>query len=341
MTIAVLPLSTQRTDARRGIAARRIAAWLAARLAAGGASAQYVPWFVTRGDAVAHVVIEGHLPDDAVDDEADAIGAQTVVTGVLARDHEAWHITLQVRSRTHDEVQSIAAQGIDLRAAMLDALARLSTILDVDAEPGHVPQPGTALDAWLADADNAALVERGGLSALSCADDAWTHLRDAIAADPAHGELATLLLARIERWRHEGHHALALAASAGLADVARDPAASWTRHEQLAEALGDEDAREHALRRRVALSPDDAEARLRLGVFLVRRSRSHEALTWLTEAAHDEARRDAAETYLGVALASVGRLSEAVEIWRRVVDEAGDPGIVAIARENLQRAEPG
>ncbi len=341
MTIAVLPLSTQRADARRGIAARRIAAWLAARLAAGGAAARYIPWFVTRGDAVAHVVIEGHLPDDVVDEEADAIGARTVVTGVLARDHEAWRITLQVRSRAHDEVQSVAAQGIDLRAAMLDALARVAAVLDIDAEPGHLPEPGAALDGWMADADNAALVERGGLAALASDDDAWQHLRDAIAADPGHAELASALLARIERWRDEGQTALALAASAGLADVARDAAASWARHEQLADAIGDDEAREHALRRRVALSPDDADARLRLGVFLVRRSRSHEALTWLTEAAHDDARRDAAETYLGVALASVGRLSEAVEIWRRVVDEAGDPGIVAIARENLQRAEPG
>lgn len=338
--LAILPFSTRRTDAAQGLLARQLPARLAARLAAHGVV--HEPWLARRGGRIAHVIVEGGIPHAFARDEAVRLGASAAIVGTFHHDDGRFSVAWE---RVEAESGAVSSRwSWPGESSVPESLVRVwgALVGSIAAEVGAQPPPlyagdDDALRAVLFDADNEALFDDGAPHVLADPSDAWSHLAAAVAADPSWHEPDERLVRRIEAWTDAGRHDEAMRAARARAE-ARDDVPAWLAAARLAERFGATGDLEAALRRLVALEPESGRALLRLGVFYVREGRAKEAVDPLARAARVPGCRDVADTYLGVALASLGEVARAVEMWARVARDGSDPSIVALASRNLERA---
>lgn len=338
--LAILPFSTRRTDAAQGILARQLPARLARVLAPAGVV--HEPWVARQGARAAHVIVEGEVPSAVARDEARRLGADAAIVGSIHFDDGRY-----AASWSRVEVDSGAVTATWTwpgEPTAPESLVQLwaSLVASVASQVG-APLPALydgaddALLAALFDADNMALAPGEEVPLLASDDDAWTHLAAAIGADPTWVEPDEALQRRISQWADADRADLALSAARARAE-AREDSAAWLAVARLAERFDAQGPLETALRRLVDLEPTSGRALLRLGVFLVREGRAREAVPPLRDASRVPDCRDIADTYLGVALASLGEVARAVDMWSRVARDGRDPAIVALATRNLERA---
>lgn len=338
--LAILPFSTHRTDAAQGILARQLPARAAARLAEFGVV--HEPWVARRGGRAAHVIVEGAVPAEVARREAERLGATAAIVGSVHRDDGRF---VARWDRVEASTGAISASWVwPGEASVPESLVRLwgQFLASIAAEVGAPAVPAydgddVAFEAVLFDADNQALLDASGDVPLARSEDAWAHLARAVTADASWSEPDAALKARVAALADAGRDTDAVAAARARAE-ARDDTESWLATARLAEKADARGDLETALRSLVRLEPTSGRALLRLGVFLVREGRASEAVEPLGDAARVPDCRDVADTYLGVALASLGEVARAVEKWTRVVHDGRDPAIVALATRNLERA---
>ena len=337
--IAIFPFQTRRTDAAQGIYARQIPRLVSALVVRAGAEASFRPWFARRGDTVAHVLVEDALPADVVIAESESVGAERALIGrsrISEVETQLGATLVEIPSMRPIREWTYEGDGGSIGDGVRDLTRWL--LSDVGLACPTLPTSSPkALRALLFDMDNDALVAHGGIAALREPRDGFTHLVEALLADPDVVGVRETLQGRRQRWLEAGRASMAVQCAVEVADALGDDAAAWRDVATLSSG-GDARTHELALRRLVAVGDDPAGARLSLGVFLLHGGRADEALAPLREASSDAEQRDAAETYLGVALASIGEVAEAVEYWSRVAREGRDRRIVRIAEENLERA---
>jgi hypothetical protein len=332
----VFPFETRRDSTASGPVARQSATLLADALAHAGHTASVRQWFAYQNQKVAWVLAEGPLPATTVRAELAAAGASLAVIGRVLHNDDGWSMNIAcIEPIQQNVVWSVEAGPSPLHRTFQRVLEACSEAV------GHalvVPVPTqseAALVALCADRDLRAWMEESGTPPSDRADEyrsLLTLLRDDSAEEWATGELQR----RASAWHDAGEFELAIRATTDALDLVPLCEPLWSLALQSAESMPREQV-EYWLRRILSACPDRHETRLRLGVALIRAGRHDEAMTLLHKAAEDESLRDAAETYLGVALASTGKVDEAVEAWTRIIAQSEDSQLRRIAQENLAR----
>lgn len=349
MKIAVFPLVTERKDDLQGVYSRQLSALLVDGLRRCGADATRRVWFAERGNQRAHIVLEAPLPRDVLLHELEDAGAALALVGRCVITAQQAELELALIDPEQDDPNDAARwtfkktrPGDEAPLLVNDAVIDLLTWLEEPPCDGAPPNHDLTLHAWtqrLLDADAQELVEAGGLASLAHPDHAWAHLFNAYENARHRICWERELHERIDRWQDDGQHHLSLRALRALCRLHDDHEKDWQSLAALADQLNEEAALEEALNALARCSADTARANLVLGVFLLRARRADEAVVPLRRAADTTDHRDAAETYLGLAFASLGDLSAAMQHWKRVAASGTDVNMVRIARENLARAE--
>jgi hypothetical protein len=338
MTWLLLPLQTRRTDAAAGAVSRQLPHWMADVVRPRGVSARLHALQAHRGGQVAQVLLESPLPWPAVQAAAREVGARGALVGEVIHQATGWHVALAVVST--EEGQVLAQANAGPGPLVQSAPQALQALIDVLGLPGGPVQAPAATEeawqAWMLDADHEVWLE--ALDPAARAQVPHRHRVDTLLRalpDPLLAPLATrALLQRCAGWLdsapREAARALALAVQIHPQDEAllRDALVA-------AEASGDE--AEHWMRQLLRATPAPHPVALRLGVHLLRLQRAAEALPLLQSAREGSPTRDAADTYLGIALAALDRVPEAIECWHRIARDCTDPHLRRIALENLAR----
>ncbi len=350
MRIAVFPFQTRRSDERQGVYARQFPRFLALHLHRAGVDTEYCPWTARRGRQVSHVVVEAPLPANVLRSEAEQRGADAVLVGYSHVSSARVELRAQLLRASDGELLA-EWDAVRTRINMRNLVCEAARVIAACAAPGveieapRLPEAPELVDALFCDADNQQLIETGGHACLRDEDDAWRHLARAVrlaTTRPGGLECArTEMQRRIHRWGEEGSTSMAARAATALAEALSTDEDAWSDAMTRSEAAGDKDAMEIALRQLAEHSADPQSARLTLGVFLLREDRSSEAVEHLREAGSDPERRDAADTYLGLAYAASGDLETALAKWHRVVEQGRDTRMIRIARDNIARAKGG
>lgn len=332
----VFPFETRRTSTASGPVARQTATLLADALAHAGHTASVRQWFAHQNQKVAWVLAEGPLPASTVRAEVAAAGASLAIVGRVLQTDDGWSINVAcVEPIQQTIVWSAEAGPSPLHRAFQRILQACSEALGHPLSPTVSTHSDAAFIALCADRDLQAWMQESGCPATDRADEyrsLLTLLRDDEAEEWATNELHNRAVA----WFDAEAYELALRATTDALELTPQCDPLWSLALQSAESLP-RDQSEYWLRRILAACPDRHETRLRLGVALLRNGRHDEAMPLLQRAADDDALRDAAETYLGVALASTGKVEEAVQAWKRIIAESSDSQLRRIAQENLAR----
>ncbi len=302
----VFPFETRRTSTASGPVARQTATLLADALAHAGHSASVRQWFARNNQSVAWVLAEGPLPASTVRAEVAAAGASLAIVGRVLQTDDGWA----------------------LNEACSEAIGH-------PLAPAVTTRSDAAFIALCADRDLQAWMKESGSPATDRADEyrsLLTLLRDDDAEEWATNEL----LRRASAWSDAGDMELTLRATTDALELSPQCDPLWSLALQSAESMP-RDQSEYWLKRILTACPERHETRLRLGVALLRNGRHDEAMPLLQRAADDDALRDAADTYLGVALASTGKVEQAVITWKRIIAESDDSQLRRIAQENLAR----
>lgn len=349
MKIAVFPLQVERFDDLQGVYGRQIARTIARSLEVAGVEVDAVNWYARRGEERAHVVLEAPLPRDVVREELKRRGARYGLVGKVGVFGE--ESTLELLLVEASPAGMLSPWSFSDRAPrestpwLVDAaITSLLQFLQVPP-PDHSDHPADIpFDAWTAlliDHDTQALLLEGGFASLEHPDHAWTHLARAISLLPrslrsfAHEQLRT----RVERWATEAQEArenLALRAQQALCELPDANENDWQGFAKIAHAAKALDFYEEALIgwTRVASRPEIPL--LRLGIMLIQQERASAAIDALLRASHAPDIRDAAETWLGVALERSGEEQLASCYWQRVAESGTDSRMVEIARKLLR-----
>jgi len=339
MRIALPPFETRRLDTRHGPLARQVPRLLATFAEQAGWSVTSVPVFARRDERVAHVLIDGPLKPSqlpAVDANVDvwACGRLVRADGV----YDA-RLTLLRPNEAHDPSRNEPEQRLDRLGDVVRWFGdTMSRELDLPPLTYELPENDNALISLLFDMDARALVAFADDPSVVDREHHFRHLADTLRHDPTYTTAKDTLMARARAWALEGNVRLALDAARATANALKSDVALWLQVADAAEVAAEPTLTEEALRHLVALAPDNATHRLRYGVFLLQSSGATDAIAHLSVAAEDPERRDAARTYLGVALAATGDVDAAIVHWSDVVDTCQDEPIRAIAAENLARA---
>lgn len=349
MKIAVFPLVTERTDDLQGVYSRQLSALLVDGLQRCGADATRRAWFAERANSRAHVVLEAPLPRDVLQHELKEASAEFALVGRSHIGAQEALLELALIDPDRDDPDEAARwtfkktrPGEEAPQLVHDAVVDLLTWLDQPPCDGAPPNHDLTLHAWtqrLLDADANELAQAGGLASLAHPDHAWAHLYEAFRHARHRICWERELHERIDHWQGLRQHHLALRALRALCRLHEDHEKDWQALAALADQLSEEEALEEALGALARCATDRARANLVLGVFLLRAKRADEAVIPLRRAAGTSDHRDAAETYLGLAFASLGDLGAAMQHWKRVAASGTDDNMVRIARENLARAE--
>jgi hypothetical protein len=214
MTIALFPLEIARTDDNAGIVARQL--WRAVRAVVPTAPLNLVVWLARRGDTPAHVVLESPLPLSVVRGEAATRSCPRSVVGRL----EVSPLHTSIATRWVDDTEERPGPSVRERSLREAVLALAGALFpDHAPEPDRLPQRDDALRAWMTDADNAVVIDAGGVDALARPEDAYRPLVALLASEPSFTPAADMLRARRDAWAADGARALAAACATALADA--------------------------------------------------------------------------------------------------------------------------
>lgn len=212
MTIALFPLEIARTDDNAGIVARQL--WRAVRAVVPTAPLNLVVWLARRGDTPAHVVLESPLPLSVVRGEAATRSCSRSVVGRL----EVSPLQTSIETRWVDASEERPGPSVRERSLRQAVLALAGALLpDHAPEPDRLPQGDDALRAWMTDADNAVVIDAGGVDALARPEDAYRPLLSLLEVEPSFTPAADMLRARRDAWAAGGARALAAACATALA----------------------------------------------------------------------------------------------------------------------------
>ncbi len=332
----VFPFETRRTSTASGPVARQTATLLADALAHAGHTASVRQWFARNNQSVAWVLAEGPLPASTVRAEVAAAGASLAIVGRVLQTDDGWALNVACVEPIQQHIAWSAEAGpAPLHRAFQRILEACSEAIGHPLAPAVTTRSDAAFIALCADRDLQAWMKESGSPATDRADEyrsLLTLLRDDDAEEWATNEL----LRRASAWSDAGDMELTLRATTDALELSPQCDPLWSLALQSAESMP-RDQSEYWLKRILTACPERHETRLRLGVALLRNGRHDEAMPLLQRAADDDALRDAADTYLGVALASTGKVEQAVITWKRIIAESDDSQLRRIAQENLAR----